>query len=433
MNCTQLGSGPAKDLVPRLGFCYGPRMRFRRRLRIIGWMILGLWMCLSSARAQIDPVDRQMFQLGYNQPLQGRGPIAGYAFYYLNKPTAFNRTNLTFRLAVAPVFLDSQLGIKDVLGPDTDLAVGLEGGGFADSFAEMRRGRFVRGESFVGHGGGTSLSLFHRFNPDSRIPLNAILRGGFHYAAYGREDRTDPTFELPDDLKNFSLRTGLRWGGRAPVLFPKVAMELSIWHETLLRGSPSDYGFGNDRTVNDRSHLFWTRGLLYYTLPEKGHQFSFSVTLGTSTRADRLSAYRMGGFLPLIAEFPLNIPGYYAQEITATDFALLNGFYSIPLDHDKNWFLAFMVGSAVVDYLPGLQQSGDWHTGVGGGIRYRSPNRAWQIALGYGYGFNAIRKSGRGAHSIGILLQYDFDLGQPLFDPGLPPSQWRGFDRLFGR
>ena len=221
MNCTQLGSGPAKDLVPRLGLCYGPRMRFRRRLRIIGWMILGLWMCLSSARAQIDPVDRQMFQLGYNQPLQGRGPIAGYAFYYLNKPTAFNRTNLTFRLAVAPVFLDSQLGIKDVLGPDTDLAVGLEGGGFADSFAEMRRGRFVRGESFVGHGGGTSLSLFHRFNPDSRIPLNAILRGGFHYAAYGREDRTDPTFELPDDLKNFSLRTGLRWGGASSGIVSK--------------------------------------------------------------------------------------------------------------------------------------------------------------------------------------------------------------------
>jgi hypothetical protein len=240
-------------------------------------------MCLSSAWAQIDLVDRQMFPMGYNQPLQGRGPMAGYAFNYLNKPIAFNRANLTFRLAAAPVFLDSQPGIKDVLGPDTDLAVGLEGGGFADNFAEMQRGRFVRGESFVGHGGGTSLSLFHRVNPDSRIPLNALL----------------------------------------------------------------------------------------------------------------------------------------------------NGFYSIPLDHDKNWFLAFMVGSAAVDYLPGLQQSGDWHTGVGGGIRYRSPNRAWQIALGYG--FNAIRKSVCGAHSIGILLQYDFDLGQPLFDPGLPPSQWRGFDRLFGR
>ncbi len=407
-------------------------MRFRWRWRVsvgmLGWMASALCMW-----AQIDPVDRQLFQLGYNQPLQGRGPIAGYTFYYLNKPGAFNRTNLTFRLAIAPVFLDSQLGIKNALGPNTDLGIGLEGGGFADNFAEVRRGRFIRGESFVGHGGGTSVGVFHRFNPDNRIPLNGIIRAGFHYAAYGREDRTDPAFRIPDDLRHLNLRAGLRWGGRAPVLFPKVAMELSAWHETSFRSPATSYGFASDRSVENRSHLFWTRALLTYTLPEKEHHFSLSLTAGASTRTDRFSAYRLGGFLPLVAEFPLNIPGYYAQEITAQEFALANGFYSIPLDSEKRWFLALMVGSANVNYLQGFEQAGHWHTGAGGGIRYRSRNKAWQVALGYGYGFNALRKASKGAHSVGILLQYDFDLGQPLFDPGIPPGQWRGLDRIFNR
>ena len=288
------------------------RWRWRVSIGMLGWVVGAV-----GTLAQIDPIDRQLFQLGYNQPLEGRGPIAGYTFYYLNKPGAFNRTNLTFRLAIAPVFLDSQLGIKEALGPNTDLGIGLEGGGFADSFAEVREGRFIRNESFVGHGGETSLSLYHRFNPDSRIPLNAILRAGFHYSQYGREDRTDPNFELPRDLNHFNLRTGLRWGGRAPVLFPKVAMELSAWHETSFRSSTSDYGFANDRSVESHSHLFWTRGLLYYTLPEREHSFSLSLTAGTSTQADRFSSYRLGSFLPLVAEFPLNIPCYYAQEITA--------------------------------------------------------------------------------------------------------------------
>ena len=82
--------------------------------------------------AQIDSEKRRLLQLGYNQPLQGRGPISGYAFFYWNQPN-FLQTNLTLRLAVAPVYLDSELGIGHALGAHTDLALGLAGGGFADS------------------------------------------------------------------------------------------------------------------------------------------------------------------------------------------------------------------------------------------------------------------------------------------------------------
>src|SRR6267142_2452772 len=83
-------------------------------------------------QAQLDPEKRELIQLGYNQPLHGRGPLSGYAFYYLNLPD-FYRTNLTLRVAVAPVYLDSELGFAHLIGPETDFAIGLAGGGLAGS------------------------------------------------------------------------------------------------------------------------------------------------------------------------------------------------------------------------------------------------------------------------------------------------------------
>jgi hypothetical protein len=65
-----------------------------------------LMVCLPAlVSAQIDPVKRDLIQFGYNQPLEGRAPLAAYAYYYRNEPD-FLRTNMTLRLAVAPVYLD---------------------------------------------------------------------------------------------------------------------------------------------------------------------------------------------------------------------------------------------------------------------------------------------------------------------------------------
>jgi hypothetical protein len=58
--------------------------------------------------------------------VEGHAPLAGYAFYYHNQPD-FLRTNLTLRLAVAPVYLDSELGFVHGLGPNTDFAIGAGG------------------------------------------------------------------------------------------------------------------------------------------------------------------------------------------------------------------------------------------------------------------------------------------------------------------
>ncbi len=142
------------------------------------------------ASAQIDPVKRELVQIGYNQALEGQPPFAGYAFFYLNEPN-FLQTNLTLRLALAPVYLDSELGVHGALGANTDVGFGLAGGGFADSYDEISRGRFITGQSFIGHGLEASVNLYHCFNPAQTIPLNGVLRGALHYSTYERDD-TDP-------------------------------------------------------------------------------------------------------------------------------------------------------------------------------------------------------------------------------------------------
>lgn len=397
--------------------------------RGLRWLVLFLPL---AASAQIDPVKRDLIQLGYNQALEGHAPFAGYAFYYHNQPD-FPRTNMTWRLAVAPVYLDSELGFVHGLGPNTDFALGMAGGGFGDSYNEIHGGKYYPSQSFEGSGGEVSASVYHLFNPGSEIPLNLIVRGTAHYSVYDRTDNTDPAFQLPSDHGEFSLRTGLRWGGIEPVLFPALAMEISVWYEGQFRSDSGNYGYaGSPYELRQQSHLFWTEAALSYTLPKSEQNFSVRLTAGTSVDADHFSAYRLGGFLPLVSEFPLTLPGYYYQEISARQFALLNSSYLVPLDKSHRWNVDVNFSSAFVDYLPGESQPGHWLSGVGGGILYRSPSGRFKMVLDYAYGIDAIRSDGRGANSIGILMQWD--LGKPYGEKLSPaqPNRWRGWQWLFG-
>jgi hypothetical protein len=392
--------------------------------------LLVLLDCLGplQALAQLDPVNRQLFQFGYNAALEGHPPQSAYAFYYLNEPQ-FQGTNMALRLAVAPTYMDSELGIRSVLGENTDLGIGVAGGGYADSYNEIRQGKYLPEESFDGFGAGLGLSLYHLFNPGQMIPLSGMLRGTAHYATYSPTDRTDPDFKVPSDQGLYTVRTGLRFGGREPTLYPELAMELSIWYEGEFRPNADTYGFG-DRKLQPAGHLFWCEALLAYTLPKWKHSFYLGLTAGTSINADRFSTYRLGALLPLNSEFPLSLPGYYYQEISAQQFVLLGGNYIVPVDHQHRWNLNVTATTAVVDYLPGLEQPGNWHTGVGGGVFYTSPS--WRVMLGYGYGVEAIRTHGRGANSIGLLVQLDFAHAKEAFYKPEPASHWRGLQRFMG-
>ncbi|SRR5581483_6321085 len=408
-------------------------MLYARKMRVFGYRHLLLTILLAAvcaaqvSQAQIDPTKRDLIQLGYNAALEGHAPIAAYAFYYHNQP-GFLNTNLTLRLAIAPVYLDSELGISHVLGPTTDIGFGLAGGGFAQSYYEIRQGKYLPDESFTGHGAQASVNLYHLFNPDQQIPLNAIVRSEVDYATFERDEETAPNFALPRDQTSFNVRTGLRWGGKEPLLAPDLGMEISVWYEGRFRFNPGEYGFG-DRQVEPNSHLFWARALLAYTLPHKDN-FMLSITAGSSINADRFSAYRIGGVLPLASEFPLTIPGYYYQELSARRFVLVNGTYYLPLTASNRLDLTAVGSTALMDYVTGLQQPGHWNSGVGGGITYYSSSRAWQIYLGYGYGFDAIRTHGRGAQSIGILVQLDLSRTKGSLYPGASAPWYRGFDRF---
>jgi hypothetical protein len=397
----------------------------RHRMALI---LVGLgW--ASAAYAQIDPAKRELIQLGYNQPIQGKAPLSGYAFYYLNLPR-FLETNLTLRLAVAPVYLDTELGIAGVLGPHTDIGVGIHGGGFADGYAEVRRGDFIESESFTGHGGGFSASLYHLFNPGRMIPLSAVFRVENHYSVYSEADDTADNFDVPDDHATWHFRGGLRWGGIEPTMSPEFAMELSAWYELQARTDSGPYGFTGDRRVEPISHLFWARALISYTFTNWAHQVALSLTAGGSAETDRFSAYRLGGLLPLVAEFPLSLPGYYFQEISTETFALFGANYLLPLDSESQWALSFVAAAAVTEYVDGLEQPGSWHTGVGAGVRWR-PIKTWQLSVGYAYGIDALRNGDRGAHSIGFLMQWDLEAaGRGLFEPGEYPIRSRGLQRL---
>lgn len=383
------------------------------------------------ARAQLDPVPRQMFQLGYNQPLEGRAPIAAYGFYYYNHP-GFYRTNMTLRLAVAPIYLDGELGFSGLLGPNTDLAVGVAGGGFADTYSEIWQGTYRRAESFTGHGAEGSVALYHLFNPRGKVPLNWISRLGAHYSIFDEDDNTAANFTLPDDHSRIFLRNGLRWGGREPSLTAPLAFELSLWHETLVRSEAFRYGFAGDRELERDSHLFWGRAMLKYTFEESQQYFDVGMTAGTGVKTDRLSGYRLGGMLPFVSEFPLSIPGYYYEELSAESFALANAEYSFPLTPGKCWRIGIYGATAWVDSLDGFRER-SWHAGLGGGITYVSPKGAWFVSLGYGHGFQALRHGEKGANQVGLLFQYDLDAsGHPfrLFSPSVTPYGSRGGERL---
>jgi hypothetical protein len=381
------------------------------------------------AHSQIDPVKRELLQVGYNGALEGHPPQSAYAFYYNNQPEFLQHTNLTLRLAVAPTYLDSELGIKGLLGPNTDLGIGIAGGGYADNYREVDKGQFEPDQSFLGYGGEFSLSIYHLFNPDKMIPLNGVLRGIAHYATYDEDSDTSSTFVLPNDHATFSVRTGLRWGGREPTLYPDLAMELSIWYLGEFRTRSGEYGF-NDRRLEAQSHTFWGQAMLAYTMPELKHSFYLSLIAGTGINADRFSAYRLGALLPLVSEYPLPLPGYYYQEISATDFVLLSGDYMLPLDKEQRWNIDATFATAVVDYLDGLEQPGHSQTGVGVGILYKTPS--FKIMVGYGYGVDAIRSHGRGANAIGVLMQLDWGQAKDkIFNP-TDPGLWRGLERVFG-
>jgi hypothetical protein len=361
-----------------------------------------------NCQAQIDPEHRNLLELGYDQPLEGQGPQGVYAYYYYNNPDFFN-TNLDLRLAIAPAYVDGELGFKQLLSPTTDVGLGFNGGMFGANYYEVRQGRFYKSESFNGDGGGVALSVYQLLNPRMLIPINVVARGGMRDSTFTDTSDTANDFTLPGNQISGYTRVGIRVAGKEPVLYPDLGLELSVWFERQWRLDSQQYGFNDDRSISPDVDLYWVYAGLNYAWTNSGQKISFAFTGGGSTDADRFSAWRLGGVLPLVSEFPLTIPGYYYEELTATRFQHFYGAYDVPLDSAHRWDFRLEAATAHLDYLPGFEQRSSWQTGAGGGISFAPKNQSFEIILRYGYGFNAIRDGHEGAQSVGVLFQYNFE------------------------
>ncbi len=367
-------------------------------------IVLGGFNCC----AQIDPEHRNLLELGYDQPITGKGPQGVYAYYYYNNPDLYN-TNVDLRLAIAPAYVDGELGFKQLLSPTTDVGLGLYGGMFGANYYEVRQGRYYQNESFDGSGAGTALSIYQLLNPGMLIPINVVARAGIRELTYMDTSDTADNFALPSNQTVGYTREGIRIAGKEPVLYPDLGLELSVWFERQWRLDSQEYGFDNDRSISPNVNLYWLYAGLNYAWTNSGQKISFAFTAGGSTDADQLGAYRLGGVLPLVSEFPLILPGYYYEELTATGFEHFYGAYDVPLIPDHLLDFRLEAATAHVDYLNGYQQTSDWQTGVGGGLTFAPKNKSFEIVFRYGYGFNAIRNGKEGGQSIGILFQYNFE------------------------
>ena len=387
---------------------------------VIAIVAVAAW---SVAHAQVDPVRRDLVEGGYSQPLQGHAPLGSYLFYYFNRPQ-YGDADHALRIALSPAYLDGEWAVRNALGDQTDFAVGLSGGGFDSDYDEIRAGRWVREESFTGHDGGVEARLYHLFNPGQRIPLNAILMGGFRYVAYLRDGRNPPDFAVPADQPIARVRAGLRWGGVEPVLAPDMAAEVSAWYEGEARLRAGPYGFGGDRDVQSRVQRFFARALLAYTLPQSEQRFTVELQGGASVHPDRLSAFRIGGVLPLDTEFPLNVPGYYEGEFSARNFMLVGASYSLPIDAARHWRGGVGAAAARIDYTPGLEEPHAWVSGASASLDYTPATKAWTVSLVYGHGFDAIRSGHRGADAVTLLMELDLErMGYMSADASSPPRR----------
>ena len=373
------------------------------------------WLTGFKCHAQIDPFYRSLLELGYDQPLAGQGPQGVYGYYYYNHPDFFN-TNTALRLALAPAYVDGEIGFKHLLSPTTDVGLGFYGGMFGANYYEVRQGQYLKRESFDGSGGGVSLSVYQLLNPGHLIPISLVARGGMFDSAFSDGSQTADNFTLPANQIDGFTRVGIRVAGKEPVLYPELGLELSVWFERQWHLNSDTYGFNNDRRINPNSNLYWLYAGVNYAWTNSGQKIAFATTIGGVTEADRFSAWRIGGVLPLVAEFPLTLPGYYFNELMATRFQHFYAAYDIPLDAAHRWHFRPEAATAHLEYLRGSEQSSSWQSGSGVGLTFAPKNQKFQVVLRYGYGFNAIRDGKEGAHSIGLLFQYNFETRKKLTD-----------------
>jgi hypothetical protein len=365
-----------------------------------------LLLLAATARAQIDPSRRLQLEAGYEQGGAQPGPKSPYAFLYLNDPGVFHSSE-TLRMAIAPVYIDSELGIPDGFGPFADAGIGFSGGGYAFGQTEVFRGDERRGESFVGHGGGPSFSAYSRVVKIGPVPVHGVFKAAASYADYRRNGSTAPQFVLPPNEWTASFRGGLRMGGQPPGLDKSPAGEASVWWESRAREHSVAYGYNGDRVAEGQTNLYWTRLFINYAMKD-GVRLGAGTSFGRGIGVDRFSAFRLGGMLLNNSEFPLPIPGYFGQEISARQYAHAWLRMGRPLDGDNRFVVNFYAAGASITPVTGTDAGGAQHLGLGTGLEFAPRKAPFRGMISLGYAPTAARGGGRGGRGAAFSLEYDF-------------------------
>ncbi len=360
-------------------------------------------------RAQIDDARRFQLEGGYEQGIGQPGLNAPYIYAYYNRPGMFHSSS-TFRLAIAPPYVNSELGIRNVFGHYADMGVGISGGGYAYGQNEVYRGDNRRGESFLGHGGGPSLTAYPHLGHIGPVPITGIARISAYYSDYVRSHQTASQFVLPPDQWTGVLRAGVRMGGQEPGLDKSPAMEVSFWGESYLREHRAvyGYGYGGDREVHDKTNLYWSRILFSYKM-KNGVRFEAITNFGAGSQIDRFSAYRLGGMLTQNAEFPYVLPGYFSQEIAARRFAHMYLRGGVALDDKKKYTINFFAAGASIAPVIGTDPGGAQHAGAGASFEFTPRKGAFHGMLAYGYSPTALRGDRRGGHGLALSMELNFE------------------------
>jgi hypothetical protein len=219
-----------------------------------------LWLTLFApvfASAQIDPVKRDLIQFGYNQAFEGTSRWPPTRFIITTSRIFCARTSRCGWRSRRFIWIPNSASSAR-LGPNTDLAIGLAGGGFADSYNEIRGGNFCR-RILRRQRRGNFREHLSPVQSRRRDSAELGLRGTAHYSILQPQRQHGGQFQLPADHGDFSVRTGLRWGGVEPTLFPPLAMELSVWYEGHLRSDSGAYGFDGDRELNPSNRICFGR------------------------------------------------------------------------------------------------------------------------------------------------------------------------------
>jgi hypothetical protein len=380
-------------------------------------------------RAQIDPARRTQVEAGYEQGLGQPGPVAPYLYAYLNRPGPVGSSD-TFRLALAPVYLSAELGIRNVFGRYGDAGIGVSGGGYAFGQTVVYRGDEKRGESFTGHGGGPSLSAYPRFGNLGPAPLTGVLRVAGSYADYRRDYATAPQFVLPRNEWTALFRGGLRWGGQPPGLDKSPALEVSAWWESQVREHTIPYGYNQDRLAEGQTNLYWSRMLFTYTL-KNGTRLGGGLGYGGGTGIDRFSAYTLGGMLTLNSEFPLILPGYFSQEITAREYGHFWLRWGMPLDDTRRFVFNVIAAGASIAPVTGTDAGGSQHAGAGVGFEFAPRKAALHGMISYGYSPTAVRGGTRGGQGVALGLELNFE-GPARISGAIPADTQEGLRWLLG-